>query len=158
MKIGLISDTHGHVPNTVHTALAGVNYILHAGDVGPMDVITELEAIAPVYAVLGNTDHGIALPETRLEEFDGRKILIHHIVDVDYPAQTVRELLRTEKPEIVVFGHTHMPFDERRSKIRFINPGSASQPRGGTAPSVAILELSGEPPTLQSIALTTLNG
>ena len=153
MKIGLISDTHGHVPNTVHTALAGVNYILHAGDVGPMDVITELEAIAPVYAVLGNTDHGIALPETRLEEFDGRKILIHHIVDVDYPSQTVRELLSTEKPEIVVFGHTHIPFDERRSKIRFINPGSASQPRGGTAPSVAILELSGEPPTLQSIAL-----
>lgn len=153
MKIGLISDTHGHVPNTVHTALAGVNYILHAGDVGPMDVITELEAIAPVYAVLGNTDHGIALPETRLEEFDGRKILIHHIVDVDYPSQTVRELLSTEKPEIVVFGHTHVPFDERRSKIRFINPGSASQPRGGTAPSVAILELSGEPPTLQSIAL-----
>ena len=153
MKIGLISDTHGHVPNTVHTALAGVNCILHAGDVGPMDVITELEAIAPVYAVLGNTDHDIALPETRLEEFDGRKILIHHIVDVDYPSQTVRELLSTEKPEIVVFGHTHMPFDERRSKIRFINPGSASQPRGGTAPSVAILELSGEPPTLQSIAL-----
>lgn len=153
MKIGLISDTHGHVPNTVHTALAGVNCILHAGDVGPMDVITELEVIAPVYAVLGNTDHGIALPETRLEEFDGRKILIHHIVDVDYPSQTVRELLSTEKPEIVVFGHTHMPFDERRSKIRFINPGSASQPRGGTAPSVAILELSGEPPTLQSIAL-----
>ena len=153
MKIGLISDTHGHVPNTVHTALAGVNYILHAGDVGPMDVITELEAIAPVYAVLGNTDHGIALPETRLEEFDGIKILIHHIVDVDYPSQTVRELLSTEKPEIVVFGHTHMPFDERRSKIRFINPGSASQPRGGTAPSVAILELSGETPTLQSIAL-----
>ena len=153
MKIGLISDTHGHVPNTVHTALAGVNCILHAGDVGPMDVITELEAIAPVYAVLGNTDHGIALPETRLEEFDGRKILIHHIVDVDYPSQTVRELLSTEKPEIVVFGHTHMPFDERRSKIRFINPGSASQPRGGTAPSVAILELSGETPTLPSIAL-----
>jgi len=153
MKIGLISDTHGHVSNTVHTALAGVNCILHAGDVGPMDVITELEAIAPVYAVLGNTDHGIALPETRLEEFDRIKILIHHIVDVDYPSQTVRELLSTEKPEIVVFGHTHMPFDERRSKIRFINPGSASQPRGGTAPSVAILELSGETPTLQSIAL-----
>ena len=153
MKIGLISDTHGHVPNTVHTALAGVNCILHAGDVGPMDVITELEAIAPVYAVMGNTDHGIALPETRLEKFDGIKILIHHIVDVDYHSQTVRELLSTEKPEIVVFVHTHMPFDERRSKIRFINPGSASQPRGGTAPSVAILELSGEPPPLQSIAL-----
>ncbi len=153
MKLGLISDTHGQVPNAVHTALAGVDYILHAGDVGPMDVITELEAIAPVHAVLGNTDYGITLPVTRLEEFGGRTILIHHIVDVDFPSQTVRELLSTEKPEIVVFGHTHMPFDELRSRIRFINPGSASQPRGGTAPSVAILELSGETPTLQSIAL-----
>ena len=153
MKIGLISDTHGHVPNDVHAALAGVDYILHAGDVGPMDVITELESIAPVHAVLGNTDYGIALPVTRLEEFGGRTILIHHIVDVDFPSQTVRELLSTEKPEIVVFGHTHMPFDELRSGSRFINPGSASQPRGGTAPSVAILELSGETPTLQSIAL-----
>ena len=153
MKLGLISDTHGHVPNAVHAALAGVDYILHAGDVGPMDVITELEVIAPVHAVLGNTDYGIALPVTRLEEFGGRKILIHHIVDVDFPSQTVRELLSREHPEVVVFGHTHMPFDELRSRIRFINPGSASQPRGGTAPSVAILELSGETPTLQSIAL-----
>ena len=134
MKLGLISDTHGQVPNAVHTALAGVDYILHAGDVGPMDVITELEAIAPVHAVLGNTDYGITLPVTRLEELGGRTILIHHIVDVDFPSQTVRELLSTEKPEIVVFGHTHMPFDELRSRIRFINPGSASQPRGGTAP------------------------
>ena len=57
MKIGLISDTHGQVPNPVHAALAGVDCILHAGDVGPMDVITELEAIAPVHAVLGNTDY-----------------------------------------------------------------------------------------------------
>jgi len=102
---------------------------------------------------VGNTDYGIALPVTRLEEFDGRTILIHHIVDMDFPSQTVRELLSNEKPEVVVFGHTHMPFDELRSRIRFINPGSASQPRGGTAPSVAILELSGETPTLQLIAL-----
>ena len=151
MKLGLISDTHGHVPNAVHVALAGVDYILHAGDVGPMDVITELEAIAPVHAVLGNTDYGITLPVTRLEELGGRTILIHHIVDVDFPSQTVREL-EHEKLEIVVFGHTHMPLDELR-RIRFINPGSASQPRGGTAPSVAILILSGETPTLQSIAL-----
>ena len=103
MKIGLISDTHGQVPNPVHTALAGVDCILHAGDVGPMDVITELEAIAPVHAVLGNTDYAIALPETRVEEFAGKTILIHHIVDVEYPSQTVRELLSTEKPDLVVF-------------------------------------------------------
>jgi len=153
MKIGLISDTHGQVPNPVHAALAGVDCILHAGDVGPMDVITELEAIAPVHAVLGNTDYAIALPETCVEEFAGKTILIHHIVDVEYPSQTVRELLSTEKPDLVVFGHTHMPFDERHNGIRFINPGSASQPRGGTAASVAILDFTGDTPSLKSIAL-----
>ena len=151
MKIGLISDTHGQVPNPVHAALAGVDCILHAGDVGPMDVITELEAIAPVHAVLGNTDYAIALPETRVEEFAGKTILIHHIVDVEYPSQTVRELLSTEKPDLVVFGHTHMPFDERRNGIRFINPGSASQPAAAPHPRWRSGTFR-RTPTLQSIA------
>ena len=71
---------------------------------------------------------------TRLEKFGGRTILIHHIVDVDFPSQTVRELLSMEKPEIVMFGHTHMPFDELRSGIQFINPGSASQPAAAPPP------------------------
>ena len=153
MKLGLISDTHGNVPNAVHKVLSGVDHILHAGDVGPMDVLTELEAIAPVSAVLGNTDYGIQLPETRLEEFWGMKIMTHHIVDVDFPSQAVRELLKTEKPDIVLFGHTHIPFDDHRNGIRFINPGSASRPRASSAPSVAILNFLGEATTLQSVAL-----
>ena len=81
VKLGVISDTHGTLPAAVHDALAGVNHILHAGDVGPGDVITELETIAPVSAVLGNTDHGLVLPETRVEEFAMHKFLVHHIVD-----------------------------------------------------------------------------
>ena len=153
MQLGLISDTHGHVPHSVHEALAGVDYILHAGDVGPMDIITELEAIAPVRAVLGNTDYGIALPESRVEKFWGERILIHHMVDVDYPSQIVRELLKSETPDIVVFGHTHVPFDGHRDGIRYINPGSASRPRGGSPPSVAILDYSDETPLVRTIAL-----
>ena len=153
MKLGLISDTHGHVPNTVHAALAGVDYILHAGDVGRRDVITELEAIAPVRAVLGNTDYGIQLPETRLEEFRGKKIMIHHIVDVNFPSQQVRAILNSDQPDIVVFGHTHVPFDDHRNGIWHINPGSTSRPRDNSSASVAILDFSGEPPTLQFIEL-----
>lgn len=153
MKIGLISDTHGQVPNAVHAALAGVDYILHGGDVGPMDVITELEAIAPVRAVLGNTDYGIQLPETRLEEFRDNKIMIHHIVNVDFPSQQVRTILNSDKPNIVVFGHTHVPFDERCNGIWFINPGSASRPRDNSSASVAILDFSGHIPELQHLAL-----
>jgi len=153
MKIGLISDTHGQVPNAVHAALAGVDYILHGGDVGPMDVITELEAIAPVRAVLGNTDYGIQLPETRLEEFGDKKVMIHHIVDVDFPSQQVRAILNSDQPDIVVFGHTHVPFDERCNGIWFINPGSASRPRDNSSASVAILDFSGHIPELQHLAL-----
>ena len=141
VKLGLISDTHGTVPNTVHAALAGVDCILHAGDVGPMDIITELEAIAPVRAVLGNTDFGIALPESRVEEFLGATILIHHIVDVSFPSRQVQALLAEAQPDIVVFGHTHMPCNERVDDVLYLNPGSPVTPRGDTHASVAVLDL-----------------
>ena len=154
MKLGLISDTHGKVPNKVHAALAGVDCILHAGDVGPMDVVTELEAIAPVRAVLGNTDYGIQLPETRLEKFEKIKIMIHHIVDTDSPSQKVRAILSSDQPNIVVFGHTHIPFDDHRNGIWYINPGSASWPRNNSSASVAILDFQNAPPKLQFIELT----
>ena len=140
MKLGIISDTHGRVPNAVHDALAGVDHILHAGDVGPVDVLTELEAIAPACAVLGNTDHGLALPETRVEEFAGHKFLIHHIVDVSMPSQQVRALLAEEQPDVVVFGHTHIPFHKKINGVLYLNPGSACQPRDFSAPGVAIVD------------------
>ena len=143
MRIGLISDTHGDVPNAVHEALAGVDHILHAGDVGPMNVITELEAIAPVSAVLGNTDHGLALPVTRVESFEGYKFLMHHIVDLPTPSAMVRELIAEEQPKAVVFGHTHVPHAEQCASVWYLNPGSACKPRGGFGPSVAIVELAG---------------
>ena len=140
MQIGIISDTHGHVPNAVHDALAGVDHILHAGDVGPMDVITELETIAPVSAVLGNTDCAIQLPQIRIETFVGQKFLIHHIVDLPVPSKLVRTTMADEKPNVVVFGHTHMPCSEHHDGVLFLNPGSASSPRGGNAPSVVMVE------------------
>lgn len=140
MKIGIISDTHGHVPNAVHEVLAGVDCILHAGDVGPMDVITELEAIAPVKAVLGNTDHGLALPETRVEEFATRRFMVHHIVDIAFPSRQVQTTLAEEEPEVVVFGHTHVPFHNEIDGILYLNPGSACQPRDSSEASVAVVD------------------
>jgi putative phosphoesterase len=140
VKLGLISDTHGTVPAAVYVALAGVDHILHAGDVGPVDMLTELEAIAPVSAVLGNTDHGLALPETRVEEFATHKFLIHHIVDASMPSQRVRALLAEEQPDVVVFGHTHIPFQDEIDGVLYLNPGSACQPRDFSAASVAIVD------------------
>ena len=140
MKLGLISDTHGQVPSAVHKALTGVDRILHAGDVGSMDVITELEAIAPVSAVLGNTDYGINLPFSRVEVFAGYKCLIHHIVELPTPSALVRDLVNMEKPKIIVFGHTHIPYAKQHGGVWFLNPGSACSPRGGSEASVAIAE------------------
>ncbi|SVE60369.1 uncharacterized protein METZ01_LOCUS513223, partial [marine metagenome] len=140
MKIGIISDTHGHVPNAVHDALAGADHILHAGDVGPMEVITELESIAPVSAVLGNTDYSIQLPQTHIQSFVSQKFLVHHIVDLPVPVQLVRVAIADEQPNVVVFGHTHVPYNEHHDGVLFLNPGSASSPRGDSAPSVAIVE------------------
>ena len=154
MQIGIISDTHGHVPNAVHNALAGVDHILHAGDVGPMDVITELETIAPVSAVLGNTDYAIQLPQTRIETFVGQKFLIHHIVDLPVPSKLVRIAMADEKPNVVVFGHTHMPCNDQHNGILFLNPGSASNPRGGSAPSVAIVKCNEAVLNVKFVALT----
>jgi putative phosphoesterase len=154
VKLGLISDTHGTVPAAVHDALAGVYHILHAGDVGPVDIITELEAIAPVSAVRGNTDFAIDLPETRLIEFDGNKFLIHHIVDFPVPSQTVRALLAEEQPDVVVFGHTHMPYNELLNGVLYLNPGSPATPRGGAPASVAIVEFVNGAPRARHITLT----
>ena len=154
VKLGIISDTHGTVPTAVHDALAGVNHILHAGDVGPVDIITELEAIAPVTAVRGNTDFAIDLPETRLIEFGGNKFLIHHIVDFPVPSQTVRALLAEEQPQVVVFGHTHMPCNEQLDGVFYLNPGSPATPRGGAPASVAIVEFVNGAPRARHITLT----
>ena len=154
MKIGIISDTHGHVPNAVHDALAGADHILHAGDVGPMEVITELESIAPVSAVRGNTDYSIQLPQTHIQSFVSQKFLVHHIVDLPVPSQLVRVAITDEQPNVVVFGHTHMPYNEHHDGVLFLNPGSASNPRGSSAPSVAIVECNEFGLSVKVVALT----
>ena len=154
VKLGVISDTHGTLPAAVHDALAGVDHILHAGDVGPVDIITELEVIAPVTAVRGNTDFAIDLPETRLVEFGGNKFLIHHIVDFPVRSQTMLALLTEEQPQIVIFGHTHMPCNERLDGVLYLNPGSPATPRGGASASVAIVEFENGTPRARHITLT----
>ena len=141
MRIGVISDTHGHLPAMVHKVFAGVDHILHAGDVGPMEVVWELERLAPVSAVRGNTDHGIDLPETRIDEFAGKKFLLHHIVSFPCPMGAIASCIAEEKLDVVVFGHTHMPCNKSRDGILWLNPGSATQPRGGHPASVALVDL-----------------
>ena len=80
MKIGVISDTHGWLDRQVPKLFAGVEHILHAGDIGSDAIVAELEAVAPVTAVLGNTDYSAAFRLTEVVALAGRKFLVHHIV------------------------------------------------------------------------------
>src|SRR5918997_694118 len=81
MRLGVISDTHGLLRPEVFHAFAEVDHILHAGDVGPLDLLTELEALAPVTAVYGNTDDEelrLRLPQVATLELDGFDIVVTH--------------------------------------------------------------------------------
>jgi putative phosphoesterase len=140
MRIGVISDTHDLLDPRVLNIFEGVEHILHGGDVGLPWLILKLEEIAPVTAVLGNTDAGIPLRETEVVQLDGRKVLVHHIVNPHAPHETISQRIAREKPDVVIFGHTHKPFCETIDGILYLNPGYAGRTRFSLPRSVAILE------------------
>ena len=139
MELGVISDTHGYLDPKIPRLFAGVGHILHGGDIGLPWLILELEQIAPVTAVLGNNDTGLDLRETEIAELEGRKFLVHHIVDPRKPAEAIQRRIIREGPDVVVFGHTHKPFCETIGGTLYFNPGYAGKPRFNLARSVAIL-------------------
>lgn len=140
MRIGVISDTHDLLDPQVLDLFAGVEHILHGGDVGLPWLVLKLEKIAPVTAVLGNTDIGISLRETEVVQLDGRKFLVHHIVNPHAPHDHLAARIAREKPDVVIFGHTHKPFCETINGILYLNPGYAGPQRFSLPRSVAILE------------------
>ena len=139
MKIGVISDTHDYLDPKVPALFEGVEHILHGGDIGLPWLILQLENIAPVTAVLGNTDAGLSYKETEVVVLDGHKFLLHHIVDVHAPAEPIKRRIIRENPDVVVFGHTHKPFSEKINKTLYLNPGYAGKSRFGLARTVVIL-------------------
>ena len=141
MRIGLISDTHGYLDQRVEKIFAGVDHILHAGDIGPDFIIHELSAIAPVTAVLGNNDSSPSFRLTETVELAGRKFLVHHIVTPRALHRDLELRLARERPAAVIFGHSHKPFNEVIGDVHFINPGYAGQPRFKQPRSVALLEI-----------------
>ncbi len=140
MKIGIISDTHDHLDPKISDVFKGVDHILHAGDVGSPWIIFQLEQIAPVTAVTGNTDQGLTLKETEAIELGGRKFLLHHIVEPRELDETLKRRIKRMKPDVVVFGHTHKRFCQILGGILFFNPGYAGKQRFNLDRSVAILQ------------------
>lgn len=143
MIVGLISDTHGKLRPVIFDVFRGVDLILHAGDVGPLDIITALETIAPVHAVLGNTDGWELAPRLQeLLELDlvGRKVVVQHGHQLGSPTPG---LLRAAHPhaDIIVYGHTHRQHIDESAGALVVNPGAAGPARFSLKPSVARLTL-----------------
>jgi putative phosphoesterase len=150
MRLGVIADTHGLLRPEVFTAFAEVDHILHAGDLGPLDLLTELEAMAPVTAVYGNTDGEEVrrqLPQVASLVLDGFDIIVTHGDQLGSPTP---ERLNAAFPDaqIIVYGHTHRPLlTVVDVVVTVMNPGGAGHGRFGLPPSVGILELEpGIPP------------
>ena len=139
MKIGVISDTHDFLDPKILELFAGVDHILHAGDIGSAWIVFQLEQIAPVTAVLGNNDAGLPFKQTEIVELGGRKFIIHHIlIPQALTPEVARHILR-QRPDVVVFGHTHQQFNQTLGGMLFFNPGYAGKPKFGAQRSVAIL-------------------
>jgi putative phosphoesterase len=139
VKIGVISDTHNFFDPKIPELFAGVDHILHAGDIGTAWIVFQLEQIAPVTAVLGNNDSGLSFKETEIVELVPRKFLVHHIINPQALDQQVARHIMRQRPAVVVFGHTHKQFNETLGGMLFFNPGYAGKPRFGAARSAAIL-------------------
>jgi putative phosphoesterase len=138
-RVGCVSDTHGLVRPEALAALAGVELIVHAGDVGSPEVLERLREVAPVVAIRGNNDSGAwakRLPETDVVEVAGRSLFLIHDVnelDLDPSAAGI---------DVVVSGHSHRPRVETRGGVVFVNPGSIG-PRRFTLPvALALLHIS----------------
>jgi len=157
VRLGIIADTHGLLRPEVFRVFEGVDHILHAGDVGPVDLLAELGAIAPVTAVYGNTDgfdvRGM-LPRVATVELDGFTIVVTHGDQLGSPTP---EQLHAAFPaaEIIVFGHTHRPLLALVDVVvTVMNPGGAGHRRFNLPPSVGIMELEpGIPPRARLVPL-----
>ncbi|MBI5155443.1 metallophosphoesterase family protein [Candidatus Poribacteria bacterium] len=142
-RFGLISDTHGSLHPSVFTIFAGVEAIFHAGDVVGEHLLDELETIAPAFAVHGNCD--VASPRLPAHQIldtpFGRAVLTHsHLIagGMGHPKLLARHFA-AQNPRLVVFGHTHKPYQALHDGVWVVNPGPAGKPRFRAEPSVVVL-------------------
>jgi uncharacterized protein len=158
MRLGIIADTHGLLRPEVFEVFQRVDRILHAGDIGPVELLTELEAIAPVTAVYGNTDgfdvraRVPGIVQTRIEGLDF--VILHG----DQLGSPTPGKLHAAYPdaEVIIYGHTHRPLLTTVDMVvTVMNPGGAGPRRFDLPASVGIMELeAGIPPRARLVPLT----
>lgn len=138
--VGVISDTHGHIAKRADELLAGVDLIVHAGDIDTPEVLKHLQAKGPLVAVKGNMDWGSwtqGLHPYELIQIGPFWLYVQHDLarlDLDPAGADI---------SIVITGHTHQPANERKNGVLYLNPGSASYPRRHYSASLILLTLTG---------------
>jgi putative phosphoesterase len=143
LKIGVLSDTHGLLRPEVAPALAGVDHILHLGDVGKISILRELEKVAPVTAIRGNVDREGAcakLPETEVylaQTSEGKAQYIYMLHDLN----TLHLDPAAAKFAAVLFGHTHKPTSYKKKGVLYFNPGSCGPRRFDLPITVGLLTI-----------------
>jgi len=138
----------------VHEALAGVELILHAGDVGGQDILDELALVAPVRAVFGNTDPPDApgLSAEILITIGGISIHVSHGHELGSPNPA--KLAERYAADVVVYGHTHKQLVTNVGGRLVINPGAAGPRRFNLRPSVGRLTISERKAEVEIVELT----
>ncbi len=148
--IGIISDTHiphfKKLPGAIWEHFAGVELIIHAGDLSVLSVTKELETIAPVVAVQGNVEEDEVIHALPIK----REIVVGHcrigIVHILGDSHNRERIARQEFPEarVVVFGHSHIPYNQEHDGQLLFNPGSATDRRRQARCSIGLLHVDDE--------------
>lgn len=137
-RIGIISDTHGLLRPKAERRLAGVDHIIHGGDIGRPELIDALRRIAPVTAIRGNVDiddWAVAYPETKVARLVGKAIYVLHdlkTLQIDPIARGI---------DVVVSGHSHVPKIHTVDGVVYLNPGSAGRRRFGLPVTLATIDV-----------------
>jgi uncharacterized protein len=151
MRIGVISDTHGLLRPEAITALRGVDHILHAGDIGDIQILDTLRTLAPVTAIRGNIDRTgpcAQLPPAEFIELGGHNLyMLHDLATLDLDPSAA-------KIAVVISGHSHKPVIEHRMGMIYFNPGSAGPRRFSLPISLGILKIDSRGITPQLIELS----
>jgi uncharacterized protein len=152
--VGLVSDTHGLFRLQLRAALAGVDLIIHAGDVGGTEVLRQLSEIAPIEAVSGNVDdrRNPRLPRERTLQVGALTIHVSHGDEFGSPRPEL--LLARYAGDVLVYGHTHRPLVFRSADNRLVvNPGAAGPRRFDLKPSCARLTIANERAEVEIVPL-----
>lgn len=144
MKVGVISDTHNFLSAAVFEKFKGVDRIFHAGDIVSEDILIELETIAPVIAVHGNSDFyplTSRLPSHKVLTLHSVNFAIVHIIGNKHNFLSYIEKMHPSfKPDVVIYGHTHLMHYEKMYDVHFVNPGCAGNSRCLGQKTAAIIE------------------